>query len=267
MGGPLAAAIPESPRPRHLSLPETRRFAIEIFHTYQLNMKLRYSLVLVAGLTLASVGCNKRDQNVETNYNAEKASAETLISQINTDMTQMKTDHQQWTTTLADAAKKPGADTSKINSIMNRMKQHETDANNVMVLVDSVKQYMNVTSDNNDQLKAANDRLSANVNDLQSKWKSLQDDHASLKTDVEGFAVNAAGDAVKDTAKANTAAKTAPATKPAAKNPHETAKHSTGGVPKSTGTSSTSTSGDNGGAGAHVTKKHSTGGVEKSTGK
>jgi hypothetical protein len=245
-----------------------RQDTIKTFHTYQSNMKLRYSLVLVAGLTLASVGCNKRDQNVETNYNAEKASAETLISTINTDMTQMKTDHQQWTTTLAEAAKKPGADTSKINSILNRMKQHETDANNVMVLVDSVKQYMNVTSDNNDQLKAANDRLTSNVNDLQSKWKSLQDDHASLKTDVESFAVNAAGDAVKDTAKANSAAKTAPATTPA-KNPHETAKHSTGGVPKSTGTSTSSSTstGDNGGAAAHETKKHSTGGVEKSTGK
>jgi hypothetical protein len=233
-------------------------------------MKLRYSLVLVAALSLATVACNKRDQNVETNYNAEKASAETLISTITTDMSQMKTDHQQWMTMLTDASKKPGADTSKINSIMNRIKQHETDANNVMVLVDSVKLYMNVTSDNNDQLKAANDRLTSNFNDLQSKWKSVQDDHASIKQDVEGLAVNTSSDAVKDTAKTNAAAKTsAKGTTPVAKNPHETQKHSTGGVPKSTGTSSTSstTSGDNGGASAHQTKQHSSGGVQKSTGK
>lgn len=236
-------------------------------------MKLRYLLVLMSALTLASVGCNKRDQNVETNYNAEKASAETLISTINSDMSQMKSDHSQWMTMLADAAKKPGADTSKINGIVNRIHQHETDANNVMVLVDSVKQYMNVTADNDDQLKAANDRLTANFNDLQSKWKSVQDDHASIKQDVEGLAVNTSGNAVQDSSKtAQTAAKSgttskSTSTKTTTKNPHETVKHSTGGTPKSTGTSSTTTnSGDNGGAAAHETKKHSTGGVPKSTG-
>jgi hypothetical protein len=55
---------------------------------------------------------------------------------------------------------------------------------------------------------------------------------------------------------------------------HTTAKHSKGGVMKSTGNAQSATvqmsgsqDGANAGASAHVTKRHSTGGVVKSTGK
>src|SRR4051812_47945926 len=202
---------------------------------------------LLSTAAFGSAACTKKDANVEADYNAKKAQAETLVTQINTSMATMKTDHQQWLATLDQASKKPAADTAKINTFKQDMQKHDADGQVVMALVDSVKMYSNATADQGDAFKNADDRLGTNFNDLNDKWKSYQDTHAKLQTDIQQFAVNTAGNAVQDSAKAN-AAKTT----------------TTGGTTTTKGGTTTTTTTTTSG-GAHTTVKHSTGGATKST--
>src|SRR6185312_14955900 len=116
-----------------------------------------FVVTLLGGLALS--GCNKRNESMMTDFDAKKSSADKLISEINTSMDKMKADHQQWMTDLDQASAKPGADTAKINGFRNDIKKHQDDAAKITTLVDSVKMYMNAKTDNDDALKAADDRL------------------------------------------------------------------------------------------------------------
>ena len=159
-----------------------------------------YATLAIFALGLAA--CSKRNPELETDYATKKASAETLINQINTTMATMHTDRDQWAATLDDAAKKPGADTAKITSFRSDLQKHEADMNTVMALVDSVKAYLNASPDNADEFKNADDRLGTNFNDLNDKWKSYQDTHENLQKNIQQLAVTAAGAPMKDTTKA-----------------------------------------------------------------
>ena len=167
-----------------------------------------YATVGVFALGLAA--CSKKNDQLETDYASKKASAQTLIDQIDKTAPNMMNDHNQWMSALDQAATKPGADTAKINSLRNDMKQHMADGQAIHALEDSVKAYMNATPDQGDAFKNADDRLGANFNDLNDKWKSFQDKHNSLQQSIQQFAVNTAGNAVTDTAKANKPAAEAP---------------------------------------------------------
>ncbi|GEM_PF-2231834 len=160
-------------------------------------------LLTVAAFSFGLASCSKRNTELETDYATKKASAETLIGQINTSMNTMKSDHDQWMKSLADAAAKPGADTSKLGSLKSDLQKHMNDMNTIMALEDSVKAYMNATPDQGDAFKNADDRLGTNFNDLNDKWKAFQDAHTNLQKDIQQFAVNTAGNAMqKDTMKA-----------------------------------------------------------------
>jgi hypothetical protein len=171
--------------------------------------------VTIAAFCLGMSACSKKNDQLETDYATKKASAQTLLDQIGKSTDAMKADHATWSATLDAAWNKPGADTAKINSLRNDMKQHMADGQAIMALEDSVKAYMNATPDQGDAFKNADDRLGANFNDLNDKWKSFQDKHNSLQQSVQQFAVNTAGTAAGDTAKAKTEGKPAP--KPAKK--------------------------------------------------
>ncbi|HEY3875438.1 MAG TPA: hypothetical protein VGM92_08160 [Candidatus Kapabacteria bacterium] len=157
-------------------------------------------VVFAAGLA----ACSKKNEQLETDYATKKASAQTLIDQINQSMTQMKADHDQWMTALMTAWSKPGADTAKINSAKADLQKHESDMAGISALVDSTKLYMNAAPGNDDSLKASDDRLGTNFNDLNDKWKSFQDTHASLQQRIQQLTVATAGNAAaaQDTMKA-----------------------------------------------------------------
>jgi len=182
-----------------------------------MNKFQKLSLVAaVAALSFGASSCTKKNTELETDYNSKKASAQTLIDQIDKSTPTMMTEHDQWMKSLNDAAMKPGADTSKINSLKNDMNQHMADGTAIKALEDSVKAYMNATPDQGDAFKNADDRLGTNFNDLDSKWKSFQDKHASLGKSIGDLAVTTSGDAAKtqaDAAKTNEPAKTAPVKK------------------------------------------------------
>jgi hypothetical protein len=185
-----------------------------------MNKFQKLSLVAaVAALSFGTSSCTKKNTEVETDYNAKKASAQTLIDQIDKSTPTMMTEHDQWMKALNDAAAKPGADTAKINSLKNDMNQHMADGTAIKALEDSVKAYMNATPDQGDAFKNADDRLGSNFNDLDSKWKSFQDKHASLGKSISDLAVTTSGDAAKteadkkEAAKNNAPAKTAPVKK------------------------------------------------------
>ncbi len=165
-------------------------------------------LAAAAALSLNLAACSKRNTELETDYAAKKASAETLINQINTSMTSMKSDHDQWLATLTMASVKPGADTAKIGALKADVAKHEANGDSINVLIDSTKAYMNATPDQGaDAFKNADDQLGTNFNDLNDKWKSFQDTHTSLAQQVQQYAVTAAGNAA-DTAQAKMERKT-----------------------------------------------------------
>jgi chromosome segregation ATPase len=166
-------------------------------------------LAAAAAFSLNLAACTKRNTELETDYATKKASAETLVNQIDSSMATMKADHDQWKAALAADAAKPGADTSKINSLRSDIAKHETDGANINALVDSTKMYMNATPDQGDAFKNADDRLGTNFNDLSDKWKSYQDTHASINQRVQQLAVTTAGAAITDSAKAKTEIKKA----------------------------------------------------------
>jgi hypothetical protein len=161
----------------------------------------KISLMLAVAAMPLIASCSKKNAELETDYNAKKASAETLMNDINSHMNTMKDDHTKWMAALDEASKKPGADTSKLNSLKNDMTKHQADANVIMALEDSVKAYMNADPANADAFKNADDRLGANTNDLQDKWKSFMDSHASLGKNITDATTAASSDAVKTEAK------------------------------------------------------------------
>jgi chromosome segregation ATPase len=167
-------------------------------------------LAIVAVFTIGLAACSKRNTELETDYATKKASAQTLIDQINQSMTAMHTDHDQWSATLTVAVQKPGADSSLINLINADLTKHQADMAALSALVDSTKQYMNGTPEHEDSLKNADDHLGTNFTDLSDKWKSFQDAHASLQQRVQQLAVSSASAPAADTTKAAPAKKAAP---------------------------------------------------------
>ena len=164
-------------------------------------------LAVAAIFSLNLASCSKKNTEVETDYAAKKASAETLMTQITSSMASMKSDHDQWLATLTTASAKPGADTSKIASLKSDIAKHEAMGDSINVLMDSTKAYMNATPDMGaDAFKNADDQLGTNFNNLNDKWKSFQDTHTSLAQQVQQYAVSAAG-AAADSAHAKTKAK------------------------------------------------------------
>ncbi len=197
----------------------------------------RFSLfVVLATFTIGLAACSKKNPELETDYATKKASAQTLMDQIDKSMATMKTDHDQWMTTLSQASAKPGADTAKINSLKSDIAKHESDMAAIGTLEDSTKLYMNATPDQGDAFKNADDRLGTNFNDLNDKWKSFQDAHTNLQQQVQQLAVNAAGTAAdsmatKASQPAKPEAKKAPAEKKAAPAPAPE-KHEHHGAPR-----------------------------------
>lgn len=167
-------------------------------------------LAAAAAFSVNLAACSKQNTELETDYATKKASAETLINQIDSTMTSMKTDHDQWAAALAADAAKPGADTGKINTLKSDLAKHNADMATVAALEDSTKMYLTATPDQGDAFKNADDRLGTNFNDLSDKWKSFQDSHASLAQRVQQLAVTGAGAAITDTMKAKTEIKKAP---------------------------------------------------------
>jgi chromosome segregation ATPase len=201
-----------------------------------------HKVSLYATLAIFAVGlaaCSKRNPELETDYATKKASAETLIGQIDAAKSGMMADHDNWMKTLTDASAKPGADTSKINSLKNDLNKHMADGQAIAALEDSVKAYMNATPDQGDAFKNADDRLGTNFNDLNDKWKSFQDAHANLQKNIQQMAVTTAGAPMKDSTRAQAEIKK-PVAKPEKKvaatppanNTHKTEENHAGGVPR-----------------------------------
>jgi hypothetical protein len=185
-----------------------------------------YIAIGAFGLGLAA--CSKHDAALETDYATKKASAETLVGQINGSMSGMKTDHDNWMKALADAAAKPGADTAKISAAKAALTQHEADMNTIAALEDSVNLYMNASPDQADAFKNADERLGTNSNDLSDKWKAQQDAHAKMGQTISQFASAPA----TDTAKPKAEAKPHPKMKEAPKSPEAAKAVHPGGVPR-----------------------------------
>ena len=179
----------------------------------------------LGAFALNFAACGKKNAELETDYASKKASAETLINQINTAKATMMTDHDNWMKAITDAWHKPGADTAKLNSLKSDLDKHMADGQAIGALEDSVKAYMNATPDQGDAFKNADDRLGTNYNDLNDKWKSFTDKHASLQKDITAAAVTTAGEAAKDTVKAAQAGKPAPKGEPKAAEPKKAAPH------------------------------------------
>jgi len=217
-----------------------------------LKAATRTAATLAIGLCIAGSmnSCKKTDDTVTLDYSTKKASADKLMSEIGSTSATMKADHQKWLSDLDAQAAKPKADTAKINGYKQDIRKLDEDWAKVATLEDSVKLYENAPTDNADKLKAANDRLGANFDDLSSKWKSLVDDNGKLQGNIQTFLAADAGDAMKkDSAKTAPAAETpahhteakhstAPTTSTPPANPHETAKH-TPGLPRNSGGTTT----------------------------
>ena len=208
-------------------------------HKFTKNAFLVIAGVVFAGTMLAS--CNKKDEALITDFNAKKASADKLVADANSSSATMKADHQAWLAKLDVAAKAPKADTAKINGFRQDIRKHEEDMSKDMALVDSVKFYENAPAETNEQMKAANENLGKQFDDLSAKWKTLSDAHAKLGADITAFLGGSAAQKADSTLIAKEVKKeTAPATKEAPKkvtpptppaNVHETPVH-TPGVPK-----------------------------------
>jgi hypothetical protein len=199
-----------------------------------LNLKKYSHFFLLALIAVFAASCEKRDANLTTDFESKKASADKLVTEVNEGLTRMEAEHADMMSDL-DSAGKASKDTAKVNGVREDMTRHMEQTARVKALVDSVSVYKAITAENDDQMRAANDRLGTHFDDLSSEWKTLQDQHAKLQQDIQSFAVNAAGDAVIDSAnKAIDAAKgtgTKTATTPTRPGPSK----STGGTSR-TGT-------------------------------
>lgn len=147
---------------------------------------------MVAAFTIGLAACSKKDDQLATDFATKKASAQTLIDQINQSMTGMHTDHDQWMATLATAAAKPGADTAMIGMVKADLTKHEADMTAISAAIDNVKMYMNASPDQADSLKNADDKLGTASTDLTDKWKSFQDAHTSLQQRIQQLAATSA---------------------------------------------------------------------------
>jgi hypothetical protein len=157
-------------------------------------------LSIVAIIAIFSFGlasCSKKDEQLATDYATKKASAQTLIDQINQNMATMHTDHDQWSALLITSWQRPGADTTSIGVLKGELTKHVADMTTVSALVDSTKMYMNAPPDKEDSLKNADDHLGTSFTALSDKWKSFQDTHASLQQRIQQLAT---GSTASDTA-------------------------------------------------------------------
>jgi len=164
-------------------------------------ISLRKSLLLISlgVLSFGLAACSKHDAALEADYATKKASAETLVGQINGATSGMKTDYDNWMKALNDAVVKPGSDTGKVATLRAALKDHQNNSNWIVALEDSVNLYMNASPDQADAFKNADDRLGVNTNDLSDKWKAFQDTHASLGQSISQFTMAApAVDTVKE---------------------------------------------------------------------
>jgi hypothetical protein len=166
-----------------------------------LNLKKYSHFFLLAALAIFASSCEKRDANLTTDFESKKASADKLVTEVNEGLARMEGEHASMMSDL-DSAGKASKDSSKVNGVREDMNRHMEQAARVKALVDSVSVYKAITPENDDQMKAANDRLGTHFDDLSSEWKTLQDQHAKLQQDIQSFAVSAAGDAVIDSANA-----------------------------------------------------------------
>src|SRR5688572_31376791 len=159
-----------------------------------INLKKYSHFFLLAVLAVFAASCEKRDANLTTDFESKKASADKLVTEVNEGLTRMETEHADMMSDL-DSAGKASKDTAKVNGVREDMARHMEQSARVKALVDSVSVYKAITPENDDQMKAANDRLGTLVDDLTSEWKTLQDQHAKLQQDILSFSVSAAGDA------------------------------------------------------------------------
>ncbi len=166
-----------------------------------LNLKKYSHFFLLAVLAVFVASCEKRDANLTTDFESKKASADKLVTEVNEGLARMDGEHANMMSDL-DSAGKASKDTSRVNGVREDMTRHMEQAARVKALVDSVSVYKAITAENDEQMKAANDRLGTHFDDLSSEWKTLQDQHAKLQQDIQGFAVSAAGVAVVDSANA-----------------------------------------------------------------
>jgi chromosome segregation ATPase len=156
-------------------------------------------LAIIATFSFGLASCSKKDEQLATDYATKKASAQTLIDQINQSMTTMHIDHDQWMATLTTAGAKPGADTATIGLVKSDLTKHEADMAAISALIDTAKMYMNASPDQADSLKNADDKLGTASTDLTDKWKSFQDAHASLQQRIQQLAVTSAVATAVDT--------------------------------------------------------------------
>lgn len=235
-----------------------------------INLKKYSHFFLLAVLAVFVASCEKRDESLMTDFESKKASADKLVTEVNEGLTKMEADHAGMMSDL-DSAGRASKDSSKVNGLREDMSRHMEQATKVKALVDSVKTYTAVTAENDEQLRAANDRLGTHFDDLSNEWKTLQDQHASLQQGIQGFAVSAAGQAVVDSAKEATGAvRTAPKnnTPGAPRNTGSDAvrtppKNNTPGAPRNTGSTNTSSTPS---SGERTPPKKSTGGQPRNTG-
>jgi hypothetical protein len=205
-----------------------------------LNLKKYSHFFLLAVLAVFAASCEKRDANLTTDFESKKASADKLVTEVNEGLARMDNEHASMMSDL-DSAGKASKDSSRVNAVREDMNRHMEQTARVKALVDSVSVYKAVTPENDEQMKAANDRLGTHVDDLTSEWKTLQDQHAKLQQDIMGFSVKAAGDAVIDSANAATGSTDAKGTGTATR--PTPAKNSGGADRNSTGTGSSSGTG------------------------
>jgi hypothetical protein len=166
-----------------------------------LNLKKYSHFFILALVAVFVASCEKRDEALTTDFETKRASAEKLVTEVNEGLTRMESEHAGMMRDL-DSASRVSKDTAKVGGVREEMNRHMEQATRVRALVDSVSAYTGVKAENDDQLRAANDRLGAHHDDLMNEWKTLQDQHAKLQQDILSFSVNAAGQAAGDSAKA-----------------------------------------------------------------
>ena len=165
-----------------------------------LNLK-KYSHFFVLALVAVFVAsCEKRDEALTTDFETKRASSEKLVTEVNEGLTRMEGEHAGMMRDL-DSAARTSKDTARVGGVREEMNRHMEQATRVRALVDSVSAYTSVKAENDDQLRAANDRLGTHHDDLMNEWKTLTDQHAKLQQDILSFSVNAAGQAAGDSAK------------------------------------------------------------------
>ncbi len=156
---------------------------------------------MVLALGFIAAACAKKDEALETDYNTKKATAQKLVDDVTAGMATMKADHAAIAAQLDSAAKTAKADTAKIAEFKKHEATHEEGIAALNAGIDSVKMYMNVTSDK-PEFKNADERLGANTDDLSNKWKAMTEGHAAMKAEIAGFLAGTASGAKAEAADA-----------------------------------------------------------------